>query len=180
MVSGVSSRMAEPVRVGRLSLIKSLPEHAEYVADNMRKLDVRECYIHNLTPLEALTEPMAIHGAVTYTLRLDKTPIGMCGTVPIDDTSGRVWLLGTDQITHHFRPFLRGCKPTVELLQSHYGMIENFVPADHHDTIMWLSWCGFVFDRTMYEINGHTFMRFERCVADKNNVIGELSRPVMH
>lgn len=170
----------EALRVGRLSLIKSLPEHAERVADNMRKADVRECYIHNLTPLEALTEPMVIDGAVTYTLRLDETPIGMCGSVPIDDTHGRIWLLGTNAINYNFRPFLRGCRPTIQLLQGHYASVENFVPADHHDTIMWLSWCGFTFDQSMYEIHSHTFMRFERCAVDKNDGIGELSRPVMH
>jgi hypothetical protein len=32
----------------------------------------------------------------------------------------------------------------------------------------------------MYEMNSHTFMRFERCAVDKNDGIGELSRPVMH
>ena len=170
----------EVIRVGRLSLIKSLPEHAEQVADNMRKADVRECYIHHLSPLEALTEPFAIDGSVTYTLKLDKIPIGMCGTVPTKANKARVWLLGTDGITNNFRPFLRGCRPTIELLQATYYSIENYVPADHHDTIMWLAWCGFTFDEHLYEIQGHTFMRFVRCALDKNNGIGELSRPVMH
>jgi len=181
MASSVYSQMAnEVIRVGRLSLIKSLPEHAERVADNMRKADVRECYIHNLTPLEALTEPFVIDGAVTYTLRLDETPIGMCGNVPIDDVHARIWLLGTNGINYNFRPFLRGCCATIDLLQGSFASVENYVPVDHHDTIMWLSWCGFTFDETMYEINSHTFMRFERCAVDKNDGIGELSRPVMH
>lgn len=170
----------ELLRVGRLSLNKSLPEHAEHVADNMRKADVRECYIHNLTPLEALTEPLVIDGAETYTIKFDKTPIGMCGNVPIQGDQGRVWLLGTDDITNNFRPFLRGCKETIDILQANYRTLENFVPADHHDTIMWLTWCGFLFDDKIYELNSHMFMRFERCVVDTNNVIDFTSRPVMH
>ena len=45
----------EFVRVGRLSLIKSRPEHAEIIADELRLHDLRECLIHGLQPLEALT-----------------------------------------------------------------------------------------------------------------------------
>lgn len=170
----------ELIRVGRLSLIKSLPEHAEKISSNMRKADVRECYIHNLTPLEALTEPFGYKNSITYTIRLDKIPIGMCGTVPIHGNKARVWMLGTDDITHSFRPFLRGCRPVIDLLQATYYSIENFVPVDHHETIMWLSWCGFDFDSNVYDISGHTFMRFVRCAIDKNNVMDELTRPVMH
>lgn len=170
----------EFVRVGRLSLIKSRPHDAESIADDLRLHDLRECLIHGLQPLEALTEPFAVDGAHTYTLMLDETPIGMCGTVPIEDSGARVWLLGTHGITNNFRPFLRGCTETIALLQNGYEYIENFVPADHHDTIMWLSWCGFVFDDNMYEMHGHTMMRFVRCTPQHNDVIGGFTRPVMH
>ena len=122
----------EFVRVGRLSLIKSRPHDAEFIADDLRLHDLRECLIHGLQPLEALTEPFAVDGAHTYTL------------------------------------------------QNGYEYIENFVPADHHDTIMWLSWCGFVFDDNMYEMHGHTMMRFVRCTPQHNDVIGGFTRPVMH
>ena len=166
----------EALRVGRLSLIKSLPEHAERIADNMRKPDVRECYIHNLTPLEALTEPMVIQCSYLH-CDLTRRRLGCVGAYyrRYPRTHLAAW-----PYVYNFRPFLRGCRPTIELLQGHYASVENFVPVDHHDTIMWLSWCGFTFDENMYEIHSHTFMRFERCAVDKNDGIGELSRPVMH
>lgn len=170
----------ELVRVGRLSLVKSLPDHAEQIADNLRLFDKRECYIHGLSPIEALTEPLAVSKSKTYTIKLDHKPIAMCGTVPQDVNSARVWMLGTSDINNNFRPFLRGCKPVINLLQANYSLIENFVPADHHDTIMWLSWCGFVFDETIYELHGHNMMRFVRCKSHHNDVIAELIRPVMH
>lgn len=170
----------EFLRVGRLSLTKSRHSHAVHIANNMRKADARECYIHNLTPLEALTESLEIHDAKTYTIKFDHTPIGMCGNVPIDNNMARIWLLGTDDINKNFRPFLRGCIPTINLIQGTYSSVENFVPVDHADTVMWLTWCGFVFDEDVYEINSHMFMRFERCLLDKNNVIDFKSRPVMH
>ena len=168
------------IRVGRLSLSKSLPYHAEAIADDLRLHDLRECLIYGLRPLEALTEPLAIHGAKTYTIKFDESPIAMCGSVPIDQSSARIWMLGTNSITNNFRPFLRGCADAIELLHSDYEYIENYVPADHHETIMWLSWCGFTFDDVTYDICGHTMMRLVRCREKHKGVIAELTRPVMH
>jgi len=177
-----SLEMGDPfLRFGRLSLVGSLPEHCYQVAENMRRNDIRECWIVKRSPLEALVESLTTKGAKTYTLCLDDThPIGMCGTVPIDKNLGRIWLLGTDDITNHWRPFLRGCKPTIEFLSRGYRKVENFVPYDHDGTIMWLTWCGFVIEDYFYDIHGHQFIRFEHCVSNQNDGIGELSRPVMH
>jgi hypothetical protein len=170
----------ELVRVGRLSLIKSRPHHAEEIADSLRFYDKRECMIWGFTPLEALTEPFAVDGSRTYTIKFDDNPIAMCGAVPIDEHQGRVWMLGTGGVNNNFRPFLRGCREVIKILQGDFHTIENFVPVDHHETIMWLSWCGFTFDEETYEINGHAMMRFVRCSVRQNNVYYLNQRPVMH
>jgi len=136
--------------------------------------------IYGATPLEALTEPLVIAGAKTFTLKLDNDPIAMTGSVPIEEEHGRIWMLGTGAVNNNFRPFLRGCRPVIDLLQEDYESLENYVPIDHHDTIMWLSWCGFTFDEGIYEICGHSMMRFVRCVNEKNNVYYLDKRPVMH
>lgn len=136
--------------------------------------------IYGATPLEALTEPLVITGAKTFTLKLDNDPIAMTGSVPIEEEHGRIWMLGTGAVNNNFRPFLRGCRPVIDLLQEDYESLENYVPIDHHDTIMWLSWCGFTFDEGIYEICGHSMMRFVRCVNEKNNVYYLDKRPVMH
>lgn len=167
-------------RVGRLSLIKSRPDDPDLIAPYLRLNDKRECLIMGLDPLEALREPLAIDGAETYTIRFDDDPIAMCGTVPFSETEARVWMLGTGGINNNFRPFLRGCKEVIRILQSRYELIENYVPVDHHDTIMWLSWCGFTFDDDLFEVNGHMMMRFVRCINQKNNVYYLQQRPVMH
>lgn len=167
-------------RVGRLSLVKSRPDDPDIIAPYLRLHDKRECLILGLDPLEALREPLAIDGAKTYTIRLDDDPIAMCGNVPISDDMARIWMLGTGGINNNFRPFLRGCKGVINILQDNYDMVENFVPVDHHDTIMWLSWCGFTFDDDLYEVNGHSMMRFVRCINHKNNVYYLQQRPVMH
>ena len=167
-------------RVGRLSLIKSRPDDPDQIAPYLRFNDKRECFIMGVDPLTALREPLATYGAETYTIRLDDNPIAMCGNVPTGDDTARVWMLGTGAINHNFRPFLRGCKDVIRILQGKYEMIENFVPVDHHDTIMWLNWCGFTFDDVLFEVQGHSMMRFVRCINQKNNVYYLEQRPVMH
>ena len=166
-------------RIGRLSLIEGRPHHALDIADSLRMFDLRECLIHGVTAMDALTEPFTLNGSITYSIKFDETIIAMCGTVPIDSKSARVWMLGTGGINDNFRVFLRGCKRAIEILQADYQMIENYVPVDHVDTIMWLSWCGFTFDEELYELNGHSMMRFVRCRQQQNNVY-YLDRPVMH
>lgn len=168
------------LRVGRLSLVYSKIEDAENLSERLRFFDRRECYIWGVTPLEALTEPFADEGSITYTIKFDNEIIAMCGTVPIEKDKARVWLLGTQAINNNFRPFLKGCKKVIDLLQSDYLQLENYIPADHQDTIMWLTWCGFSFPQEeYYEICGHTMLRFVRCQKRKNNVY-PLIRPVMH
>lgn len=165
---------------GRLSIKKSHPDDPDEIAPYLRFNDKRECMIMGIEPLAALREPLAIDGAKTYTIFIDDTPIGMCGTVPVTESTARVWLLGTGAINANFRPFLRACKPVIKVLQDSFEEIENFVPVDHHETIMWLSWCGFIFDEEVYEIHGHYMMRFVRCIKQKNNVYSFPIRPVMH
>tara|TARA_R110000787_G_C13426968_1_gene445311 strand:- start:1995 stop:2519 length:525 start_codon:yes stop_codon:yes gene_type:complete len=169
------------LKVGQLRLTDSCVEDAEKIADNMRFTDVRECYIWGVTPLEALTEPLVTEYAETYTIKHQNKPIAMLGVTPVEGlvSTARVWMLGTIDITYNFRPFLRGCKTVIEMLQGNYDEIENFVPIDHEETVMWLSWCGFEFDEDVYLMNGHQMLRFVRCVNYKNNVY-TFKRPVKH
>lgn len=170
----------ELARVKSLSLVEASPEHANYLKDSLRFLDQRECLIHGVTPLEALTDPFMVTGTRTFTIKYKDEVIGMCGTVPVDSKSARVWMLGSEGINKHWRSFLRGSKDVITILQGEYEKIENFVPADHEDTIMWLQWCGFDFDENLYDVSSHTMLRFTRCKKSENNVYYLRPRPVMH
>jgi len=169
-------------RIGRLSLVNATVDHAEQIADHLRLPDRIECMIHGVHPLEALTEPLVVEGARNYSLKVDDDCIAMCGVVPIDEMgySGRAWFLGTGGVNVHFRTFIRGCKDVVDLLQGEYEQIENVVPATSHDTIMWLSWCGFMFEEETYFVNNQAMIRFVRCKNPKNNVYYLDKRPVVH
>tara|TARA_R100000951_G_scaffold29283_1_gene25395 strand:+ start:14758 stop:15279 length:522 start_codon:yes stop_codon:yes gene_type:complete len=170
----------ELMKKDRLSLVEGRLEHADYLKDNLRIEDIRECYIHGMTPEYALTDPFDTFNAVTYTLKFDDEVIAMCGTVPVDSKTARVWMLGSSSIEDNFMGFLRGCKRVINLLQAQYESIENYVPVDHEHTIMWLQWCGFQVDTNMYEVSGHTMVRFVRCINSENNVYYLTKRPVTH
>ena len=170
----------ELARVKNLSLVEAVQEDTFEIRDRLRFYDVRECYIHGASPTQALTDPFYVLGSRTYSIKLDDKVIGMCGTVPVDEKMGRVWMLGTQEINDNWRTFLRGTKKVVEILQGEYDTIENFVPIDHIDTIMWLQWSGFEIEEQGYEVSSHTMVRFTRCKKNKNNVYYLRPRPVMH
>ena len=104
-------------KVGRLSLVEAVFQDLHEIKDRLRFHDVRECYIHGSSPEQALADPFVIRGAKTYSIKLDDRVIGMCGTVPLDETSARVWMLGTQEIDDNWRAFIRGTKEVVRILQ---------------------------------------------------------------
>lgn len=170
----------EFARYGKLSLVNAVAEDAKKIKDELRFADIRECLIQGFTPSEALTDPFFVTGARNFAIKYDDRTVGICGTIPISPKNARVWMLGTDEITMNWIPFLKGSRPVVDILQGQYEMVENFVPIDHTHTIMWLQWCGFDFDEQLYDVSNHTMMRFFRCKKDKNNVYYLTKRPVMH
>lgn len=173
--------MAEELeRVGKLSLVDAKIEHVDEIKDRLRFPDVRECLIHGVSPTQALTDPFYVLGARNFSIRFDEKIIGMCGTVPIDNSHARVWMLGTEDIDENWISFLKGSRKVVDILQGTYQKIENFIPIDHDHTIMWLQWCGFELDENMYEVSSHSMVRFIRCKKTKNNVYYLPTRPVMH
>ena len=169
-------------REGRLWLTYAELDDALKISKSLRLNAQRECAIHDVSPIEALTESFGLKGSVTYSIFVDEEVIAMLGTVPFDEdnTKASVWFLGTYGIQKHYRPFLRGCKGVIEILQGEYEEISNVVPVEHSDTIMWLMWCGFTFRNETFNINGFEMLRFVRCRKIESNVIRIKQRPVFH
>jgi len=170
----------EYARVGNIYLTDSTLLHAKHVAEKMRPHDIRECAIHMLSPIEALTIPLETEGTKNYTVMHNDTPIGMCGTVATEDNQARVWLLGTTDIDANYFNFAKSSRVGVEFLQGTYDLIENYVPIDHHHTIMWLAWSGFVVLDERLILNGHELLRFVRCNSVQFSVYNTSNRPVIH
>jgi hypothetical protein len=162
-----------------LSLHHATMQDVLDIYDNLRPNDIKECEIFGFTPLDALSHVFEIEGHYTYALKKDNVCIAMCGTVPLEEGRGSVWMLGTEGINTYAKPFVRKCKEVITLLQGDYDIIENICPVGHDETIMWLSWCGFVFHEQREDVNGYEMLRFVRCKDEKSQAY-YTQRPVYH
>lgn len=150
------------------SIIKAHISHINYLQDNLRDTDVRECIIHGATPFRALMAGFREEKAETYTVILDDKPAMMFGVTPVyDNIVGKIWALGTYAIEDHSTKFLFWSRKVVDYFQKQYYQLENVVPADHTRTIDWLTFLGFTIIEQPIMINGYQVLRFIRCKGDK-------------
>lgn len=56
---------------------------------------------------------------------------------------GVPWLLASDDLEKIGRPFLKGCKVYIDLMNSWYPILTNFVDMRHRSAHRWLLWLGF-------------------------------------
>lgn len=84
-----------------------------------------------------------------------------CGSTSLIDPVGIPWLLGSDLITLHAKPFLRRSRPYVREMQGRWVWLENWVDARNDKSIAWLKWLGFAMDEAKpYGAAGLPFHRF--------------------
>ena len=150
--------------VGKIDIVKSISNDAEFLHNHLRPQDVRACLIHGVTPHRALHMPLYNKKCTTYTALVDDTPICMFGTMGHDkEENGSIWMLGSSLIEKNYISFLKASVEMIELMQSEYEVLENVVPADHTKTISWLGWLGFIFHREPVIVNSYACLRFVRC-----------------
>ena len=150
------------------SIVEADISHINYLQDNLRDTDVRECIIHGATPFRALMAGFREEKAETYTVILDGKPAMMFGVTPVyDNIVGKIWALGTYAIEGHSTKFLFWSRKVVDYFQKQYYQLENVVPADHTRTIDWLTFLGFTIIEQPIMINGYQVLRFIRCKGDK-------------
>lgn len=128
-----------------LYAIKTVEEHIEPIAANMRLDDVREIWAAGKrTPVSALKMSMAL--GKHNTIMLSDKPVGMFGVTPLSviGRHGSPWLLGTDELANHSRSFLKGCIKHFPEVTKGFDFLENYVDARNSVSIMWLKWLGFV------------------------------------
>jgi hypothetical protein len=161
------------------SIVEADISHIDYLQDNLRDTDIRECIIHGATPFRALMAGFREEKAETYTVILDDKPAMMFGVTPIyEQMIGKIWALGTYSIENHSRKFLYWSRKVVDYFQNQYYQLENVVPADHARTIEWLTFLGFTIKEQPIMINGYQVLRFIRCKGDKI-LIKDKEQPVI-
>lgn len=149
----------------KYSITMYCPCDGEYIAEHMREMDVFECRATGFaTPLEAINES-AKRSREAWTLCYGDVPLCVFGHVP-DCAGGAVfWLLGTDEIKHHKREFMRQSKLWKVRMMEKYEYLTNVVCMENQDSVRWLKWMGAEFQEGTAMMMGKPFQRFyvERC-----------------
>ena len=108
------------------AVVKANIKHINYLQNNLRDSDVRECMIHGATPFRALMAGIREPNSETYVVIVDNKPAWIFGCNPImDNMIGKIWLLGTYDIYKMQRKFLRWCVPVVEYFQNKYYQLQT-------------------------------------------------------
>lgn len=147
------------MRPSRLSDVMSL-------APKLREIDKQEIRVlSGNTPEVSLFSGFVFSDVPLTIANPDDEPIAMMGVVPHrlpnGVLTGYIWLLGSDEILHVSRRFIRESRQWVEELQKNYKMLSNRVLAANSVHIKWLRWCGFQFINTL-ELRGVTYHEFIR------------------
>ena len=75
---------------------------------------------------------------------------------------GSPWLLASDLLVDHAKPFLRGSKDYLNAMKKNFIYLSNFVDARNTDSIRWLQWLGFdILPTQAYGPYGLMFHPFE-------------------
>lgn len=118
-----------------------------WIADHMRRADIREVMAVGKTPYEALRGGL-VNSRRCVTIEYDGTPVLMAGVADDMDAPGifgAIWMLATDDI-RKVRKFI--CKEGQEILRelgAGYHHIGNGVAAFNTVHIRWIRWMGFQF-----------------------------------
>lgn len=123
----------------------------KYVADHMREDDKREVLAsYGGGPLNALVKSVA---ASDYPLvaRKGDVPVALIGCVSsgLLSTTGKPWLLGTDQVAKHAKSLCSLSREHINIWLDRYELLENYVDSRNHLHIKWLKHMGFEFGETI-------------------------------
>jgi len=130
--------------MGRWEVVQAKPEHAKFIAENMKQADVDEVWASaKHTPKEAIVSSISLSQEAWAGLG-DGEPIIIMGVVKQDMLNRAVpWMLGTDALPLFTRPFLRDAKAMNNRWLKECGFLFNYVDARHTVSIRWLEWMGF-------------------------------------
>lgn len=71
-----------------------------------------------------------------------------------------IWALGTDELTHHKKDFIKESTALINRWVELYGTLENTVATFNKNAIRWLKWLGAEFSEP-HKINGTEYVNFK-------------------
>lgn len=134
------------------------------LAENMRECDRQEIWdSHHKTPIQAIHEGFK-DSIICFTIELDSVPIAIFGIVPesILGLKAAIWLLASPEIDKIKVEFVRNSKYFIDIMLTHYSLLENQVNAENRKTIKWLTMCGAKFEpEAPYGLEQKLFCHFK-------------------
>lgn len=119
------------------------------LAPNMRDIDKQEIKSSGgLSPLEALLGGLKISKGYCYSLFDDNNKVvgifGVSPVLPKEDSTGIVWLLGSDDMTNNIKEFHSLAKKYLERFHKTFNYLFNFIDDRNITTTRWLKRLGFI------------------------------------
>ncbi len=116
------------------------------LSKKIRKSDKDEIWSsHRSTPMEALEQGLNESGDFCYTLVLNKEIVGIFGVNRVDNKSGVVWLMGSNNMTSNKSGFYKVSKKYLRLFRKEFDFLFNYIDDRNKQTSKWLERLGFSF-----------------------------------
>jgi hypothetical protein len=116
------------------------------LSKKMRQIDRNEIWSsHRATPIEALEQGLNESRDFCYTLLLNEEVVGIFGVNRVDNKSGVVWLMGSNNMTSNKSGFYKVSKEYLRLFRKEFDMLFNYVDNRNRQTSKWLEKLGFSF-----------------------------------
>ena len=131
--------------MNKYAIVSPTDEHIHALALDMSKADTDEVWAAGRkTPLEALEQSVSA-SSEPYVGLHEGRALCMFGVAELTilDNKGIPWMLSSDELKYHARPFLRGSRMYIDLMKEKYPFMVNFVDARNRAAIRWLRWLHF-------------------------------------
>lgn len=144
-------------------IVPATVAHIAEMLPRVRQADIEEFLaINGSTPEQVLLTGLKISTFACAGL-INGRVVTIFGVAPgsMIGGTGTPWLVGTDDLEHYQRTFLRRCRNVVNAMLSVYPYLENYVDERNHVAKAWLHWLGFrLEDAAPFGIEGLNFHRF--------------------
>ena len=114
------------------------------LSERVREVDKQEIWSSGrFTPIKALLEGFEISGDHCYTLLLSEKVVGIFGVSKVQEGTGIVWLIGSDDMTKYKKDFYKVSKKYLKLFLQEFKTVFNYVDDRNKTTARWLQKLGF-------------------------------------
>jgi hypothetical protein len=145
------------------AIVPATQEHVAQMLPNVRRDDRYEVMAATGLPVDDILGRCVKNAEMAWAGMVDDEVaciFGVTGASLLSET-GYPWLIGTDLIEQHAKPFLRRNRKMVGVMIERYPILKNYVDARNIKAIQWLRWLGFTINPPepfgMYRMLFHPF-----------------------